>query len=377
MVPAMSQTTITLKKSFFSSAPLTLVQAGECRAELYRTESGIEAVRLSNPRGHLVILPWYGQMIWQAVFDGVDLTMQSHFKEPRPARDIVGTYGCFMYHSGLLRNGNPGKEDNHALHGEMPLAPMDRAWIETGEDAQGPWIALAGEREYLMGFGDHYMARPRVLLRPDAATFEIQMKVENLSQNEMDLMYMCHANFAFVEGGEIIQPAAFDSNDMAIRTSVPAIVKANDRYLAHLQNLQQDPSPTRIVSSQIGVDPELVFYLKNLKIAADGHVHVMMRRPEGDAFTVRYRPEEFSHLVRWFLANNHQKVCAFAMPATCGVEGHFKEKQLGNLRTLRGGETARFTMTFGYLNAQEAALEEQTVRASQSPAAPWRQTDEL
>lgn len=204
----MSHTIITLKKSFFSSTPREIVRSGDCRAEIYRTTSGIEAVRLSNRRGHLVILPWYGQMIWQATFDGVDLTMQSAFKEPRPAADIVGTYGCFMYHSGLLRNGNPGPQDSHALHGEMPLAAMDSASIETGEDEHGPWMALAGEREYLMGFGDHYMARPRVVLRPAAATFELRMAVENLSADDMDLMYMCHANFAFVEGGKSCSPPA-------------------------------------------------------------------------------------------------------------------------------------------------------------------------
>lgn len=360
----MSHTTITLKKSFFSSTPFEVVQSNGCRAELYRTASGIEAVRLSNRRGHLVILPWYGQMIWQAMFDGVDLTMQSAFKQPRPASDIVGTYGCFMYHSGILRNGNPGPQDTHALHGEMPLAAMDGASIETGEDEQGPWMALAGEREYLMGFGDHYMARPRVVLRPDAATFDIRMAVENLSQDAMDLMYMCHANFAFVEGGEIIQPTGFSRADMAIRTSVPAIVTPSERYLAQLQKLQEDPSATRIISDRLDVDPELVFYVKNLKKAQDGLVHVMLRRPEGDAFAVRYNPAEFSHLVRWILANNRQKVCAFAMPATCGVEGHYAEKHQGNVRTLPGGETASFSMTMGYLNAQEAENEAQIVRHS-------------
>lgn len=360
----MSHTIITLKKSFFSSTPREIVRSGDCRAEIYRTTSGIEAVRLSNRRGHLVILPWYGQMIWQATFDGVDLTMQSAFKEPRPAADIVGTYGCFMYHSGLLRNGNPGPQDSHALHGEMPLAAMDSASIETGEDEHGPWMALAGEREYLMGFGDHYMARPRVVLRPAAATFELRMAVENLSADDMDLMYMCHANFAFVEGGEILQPTGFSSADMVVRTSVPALVRASDSYLAHLQTLQEDPSVTRTISARLGVDPELVFYLKNLKTAPDGRVHVMLRRPEGDAFSMCYHPEEFSHLVRWLLANNRQKVCAFAMPATCGVEGYQAEKQRGNVRALRGGESASFTLTLGYLNAQEAVLEAAMVQAS-------------
>jgi len=140
----MNRAVINLKKMFFGSTPSEVVRMDGCSAELFRYDTGIEAIRMKNRRGHLVVLPYYGQMIWQAVFDGVDLAMSSMFAAPRPATDIVGTYGCFMYHSGLLRNGNPGAGDNHALHGEMPLAPMDRAGIETGEDEGGPWMAVVG-----------------------------------------------------------------------------------------------------------------------------------------------------------------------------------------------------------------------------------------
>ncbi|WP_413742851.1 DUF4432 family protein [Sodalis sp. RH15] len=360
----MKHAAIRLNKTFFNHCPLEIVNTEGLSAELFRYESGIEAVRLKNRRGHLVVLPYYGQMIWQAMFDGVDLTMSSRFKTPRQADDIVGTYGCFMYHSGLLHNGNPGEHDRHPLHGEMPLAPMDRAGIEMGEDIEGPWMAVVGEREYLMGFGDHYMARPRVVIRPNKAIFEIKMEVENLALDAMDLMYMCHANFAFVEGGRIIQPTSFDRADTVVRTSVPAIVQANDEYLARLARMKEDPCATEVIDPGLGFDPELVFYLKNLKKAADGLVHVMLRRPGGDAFAVKYDADDFSHLVRWILANNKQKVCAFAMPATCGVEGYYAEKQFGNVRSLAGGESAGFSIKLGYLSAAESAMEESIIRAS-------------
>ncbi|XBS67901.1 DUF4432 family protein [Acerihabitans sp. KWT182] len=360
----MKHAALTLKKTFFSSSPMEIARSDGCSAELFTYETGIEAIRLKNRRGYLVVLPYYGQMIWQARFDDIDLAMSSGFNAPRPAMDIVGTYGCFIYHSGLLRNGNPGERDHHPLHGEMPLAPMDRAGIEIGEDENGKWMAVVGEREYIMGFGDHYMARPRVLIRPDQSTFEIRMEVENLGLDPMDLMYMCHANFAFVEGGRIVQPTGFGNKDTVIRTSVPAIVQANDDYLAHLARMKEDPSATEVIDTALGVDPELVFYLKNLKKAQDGLVHVMLRRPTGDAFVVAYDPDEFSHLVRWILANNKQKVCAFAMPATCGVEGHYAEKRLGNVRSLPGGKSAGFKIKLGYLNATEALIEESIIRAS-------------
>jgi hypothetical protein len=360
----MKTTIINLKKDFFSPLPLEIISAPDFSAEIFIYETGIHAVKLKNSRGHLIILPYYGQIIWAATFDNVDLTMQSRFKAPRYAQDIVGTYGCFMYHSGLLHNGNPSAEDTHALHGEMPLASINQAWIEMGEDQDGPWLALVGSYEYLMGFGDHYIAQPRVVIRPDSALFDVHMNVNNLAVDPMNLMYMCHANFAYTEGGRIIQPASFSAQDTVIRSSVPAIVKSNDIYLNHLAKMKEDPSATEYLDSKIGFDPELVFYLKNLKKASDGNIHVMMRRPSGDAFSVVYDPTEYAYLVRWILANNKQKVCAFAMPATCGVEGYTTEKALGNVRTLESGQTVNFKIRLGYLNEKDAAIEETLIRDS-------------
>ena len=40
-------------------------------------------------------LPYMGQIVWRACFDGVELAMQSMFDAPRPAQTIIETYtGC-------------------------------------------------------------------------------------------------------------------------------------------------------------------------------------------------------------------------------------------------------------------------------------------
>lgn len=52
-----------------------------------------------------------GQMIWDAFFDGHDLTMRNMFSQPKLASEIVATYGCFAFHSGLLANGCPSPAD--------------------------------------------------------------------------------------------------------------------------------------------------------------------------------------------------------------------------------------------------------------------------
>jgi hypothetical protein len=46
-------------------------------------------------------------------------------------------------------------------------------------------------------------------------------------------------------------------------------------------------------------------------------------------------------------------VAAFVLPATCEPEGYLAEKAKGNVRQLGAGETASFSVTTGYLGAEE------------------------
>lgn len=356
-------TTLTLRRPFFGEKEREIARFAGMTAHLFRFDSGIEAVRLSNRRGHLVLLPFFGQMVWDAVFDGVDLSMRDMFSMPRPADVIVGTYGCFAFHSGLLANGCPGPGDTHPLHGEMPCAPMDGAGLETGRDAEGPYLALTGEREYAMGFGAHYRARPRVTIRPDSGLFDIAMSVENLSGAPMDLMYMCHVNFAFAEGARIIQPAGFTPADTVVRTAIPGHVRPTDDYRALIDALAADPAVMEVLDEPARYDPEQVFYIRNLRTRPDGRTRVMMRRPEGDAFSIAFDRRAFPHTVRWVLVNSDQAVAAFALPSTCEPEGYSAEKRKGHVRTLPGGETARFTVRLGHLDAAETPAAEAEIDA--------------
>ncbi|PWC36069.1 aldose 1-epimerase family protein [Azospirillum sp. TSO35-2] len=358
-----ARTAIHFRKSFFGEAERVIAEAHDMTAALFRYDSGIEAVRLTNRRGHLVVLPYYGQMVWDAVFDGVDLTMANMFDMPRHATEIVGTYGCFAFHSGLLRNGCPGPQDSHPLHGEMPCAPMDTAGLEVGEDDEGPYMAVTGLREYVMGFGAHYMARPRVVLRPGSTLFDIQMAVENRSGAPMDLMYMCHVNFAFAEGARIVQPAPFTPQATAVRTVVPAHVPRSPGYDALLEALARDPAVMEVLDEPHRYDPEQVFYIRGLRTDGNGDTALMLRRREGDAFHIAYNTQDFPRTVRWVLVNSDQKVCAFALPATCEPEGFTAERAKGNLQTLKGGETRRFSVRLGYLAAEEADAAEHAIRA--------------
>jgi hypothetical protein len=357
---------IELQRGFFGEKERVALRYAGLTASLFRYDTGLEAIRLSNARGHIVILPYMGQIVWSAVFDRVELAMQSMFKEPRSAKVIVETYGCLAYHAGLLRNGVPSPQDTHILHGEMPCAEMDAAGLACGTDERGPWIAVTGAREYAMGFGAHYLATPRVVLRPDVTDFDVVMEVENLSAAPMDLMYLCHVNFAFSEGGRIVQPVPFTPEHVVTRTAIPGHVAPNDDYRALLGDLAKNPARMEILSEPQRYDPEQVFYIKGLRRGADGLVHFMMKRPEGDGFTIAWDPAIMPHTIRWVLANSDQRVAAFAMPATCEPEGYLAEKRKGNVRSLSGGAKATFATHIGYVDSTRAAAAAQSIEGIRS-----------
>ncbi|MGD0722193.1 MAG: aldose 1-epimerase family protein [Roseiarcus sp.] len=354
MTSGPGQASIDLRRGFFGEKERKILGFRGLGASLFRYDTGVEAIRLSNDRGHIVILPYMGQIVWSAAFDGVELAMQSMFKAPRPAKVIVETYGCLVYHAGLLRNGVPTAQDNHALHGEMPCAEMDGAGLECGADERGPWIAVTGLREYAMGFGAHYRAAPRVVLRPDATDFVVVMAVENLSAAPMDLMYLCHVNFAFAEGARIVQPVPFTPGHVVTRTAIPGHVAPTDDYRALLEELAANPARMETLAEPERYDPEQVFYIKGLPRGPDGHVHFMLARREGDGFVISWDPEIMPHTIRWILANGDQRVAAFAMPATCEPEGYLAEKRKGHVRSLAGHAKAAFATHIGYVDAGRA-----------------------
>jgi hypothetical protein len=349
------EVSIALRRASFGEREREVARHGDLVASAFRYDTGVEAIRLSNARGSIVVLPYLGQIVWSAAFDGVELAMQSMFREPRPAKIIVETYGCLAYHAGLLRNGVPSPADTHGLHGEMPCAEMDEAGIACGADELGPWIAVTGLREYAMGFGAHYRATPRVNLRSDEAGCEIVMAVENLSAAPMDLMYICHVNFAFAAGARIVQPVPFTPEHVVTRSVVPAHVVATPEYRALLVELTAKPSRLQRLTEPERYDPEQVFYIKGLKRGADGLVHFMLLRREGDAFAIAWDPEAMPHAIRWILANSDQRVAAFAMPGTCEPEGYLAEKRKGNVRALAGGAKATFSTRLAYVDESHAA----------------------
>ncbi len=332
-----------------------LARSDSLTVTAFRYPSGVEALEVENSRGRVTLLPFLGQMIWDAVFDGRRLTMGSAFDQPRPGASIFETYGAFAYHAGVLRNGTPGPTDSHPLHGEMPVARMDSAHLLFGEDSAGAFVELGGACEYVMGFGPHYIARPRVRLHAASALIGVEMEVENRSAHPMELMYMLHANFAFVPGARIVQPAPFTPESTQVRKSVPGHVTPSAEFLALLEDLAINPARMEVLDEPDLYTPEQVFYIRKPATDAAGATRMLMELPGGQAFSAGWRPEDLPFCVRWILNDGDAQVAAFALPATCEPEGYTAEKAKGHVRILAPGEVARFPVTVGLLSAEESA----------------------
>ncbi len=360
--------TVALDQAQFEAHERVLAEAAGVTISGFRFPTGVAALRLANLRGYVVVLPWMGQIVWDAVFDGVRLTMGSLFDAPRPAKEIIDTYGCLAFHSGLLRNGCPGPDDTHLLHGEMACAAMDRCRLHLGRDNEGDFVRVTSDRLFVRGFGNRYLAEASITLQAQATLFDIGMTVSNAGGLPMDLMYMCHVNFGFVAGGRIVQPAPFTAETVRVRAVIPAHVPFSPEYAARIKVLAQNPSSTELLDPAAGYDPEQVFYLHGLRAGIDGQTHLMVRRPQGDGFAMSFSQAEFPHVVRWLMLNADQQVAAFALPSTCEPEGYLAERRKGHVASIAPGETRAFSLHIGYLDAAAATAQEAQIVAARDQA---------
>lgn len=333
---------MTLQEIFFQQEKQVLIDSEHFKVETFLYPQNIAALRIHNSQGYVEILPFYGQMIWDAVFNGVSLKMTNMFRTPRLGKEIVDTYGCFAFHSGLLSNGCPSSEDTHPLHGEFPCAEMGKAWLEIEEDR----IRLISKYEYVKGFGYHYLARPNVSLGKDESFFEIGMKVNNLSKSQpMPLMYMCHMNHAYVENGVMSQN--IPDNAWQLRQTVPAHVKPTPEWTAFNEKILKGEISAQTLSNDHCFDPEIVYFADNLSQYGENLRFTLKNPATGIEFFSQFSTQEFPHATRWILNNPDQKVAAFVLPATARPEGYCASEKAGTLQWLQPKESRSFSVITG------------------------------
>lgn len=343
---------IEITKAMFDSAEKHLCRMGDFAVSTFRYDSGIEALRVKNARGEIIVLPFKGQQIWRAVFDGRDLTMKSMFEEPVATSTYLETYGAFFIHCGITGMGAPGPSDRHPLHGELPNAPFQKSWLVFDEKANK--LTIGGSYRYTVAFASNYMATAEIGMEAKSALLDVSLAVENLKKTPMDLMYLAHANFRPADNGELHYTAPYTKQAVRVRESIPAHITPKPGYPEFLQQLAANPVIHHRLKPELAFDPEVAFTI-DMKTDAEGFAHALQKRPDGTADYIRYQPSQAPMCIRWICRTPDQDAIGMAFPSTSGVEGYTAEKAKGQLITLDGGKTWRVDMRMGLLTTGETA----------------------
>ncbi|MCG3884837.1 aldose 1-epimerase family protein [Photobacterium leiognathi] len=330
---------ILLHKELFSSEKKEILSSKSFDVYAFKYSTGIEAIEIKNAKGRIVVLPFMGQMIWEAEFLGVNMCMENMFSEPRKATNIIETYGCFAFHSGLLRNGCPGDTDDHPLHGEFACADINESWIEMNESE----VKLVSSFEYVMGFGHHYHALPSVSLKSKESALTINMQVKNLGGSPMPLQYMCHINSRYIKNAEFTQNVP--DSIINLRKTIPAHVKPNKQWL-RFNKILGESKPISKLDQEEMYNPEIVYFMDELSQVTDKAIFEMAS-PEGFNLFTEFSTKDFNYATRWILKNEDQSVAAYALPVTCRPEGFNAAKENNTVIYLKKNESRRFSTKTG------------------------------
>lgn len=343
---------IELHKSNFGEIERQLCEMDEFSISTFKYKSGIEALRVANSRGEIIVLPFKGQQIWRAIFDGRDLTMKSMFDEPVDTTVYLENYGAFLIHCGVTGLGAPGPGDNHPLHGELPNAPFQEAWLELDQDLGR--IVVGGAYRHIVAFAANYRAITKIAISADSALLDLMVSVENLKRTPMDLMYLAHANFRPVDNAELHYSAPYNSKSVRVRRSIPAHITPKPGYSDFLAQLAKDPTLHHKLVPELEFDPEIVFTI-DMQAGEDGLAHAILKHPNGIADYISYSPSQAPVCMRWICRTPDQDGIGLAFPSTSEVEGYTAEKAKGQVVTLEGGQIWKLEMRMGHLTETETA----------------------
>ena len=325
-------TVIHLQSAFFGEKERSLIEFGSLKASVFRYDSGVCALRMSNSLGEVVALPFHGQQIWSVNFGGRDLQMRSTFPEPRNSREYLHNYGAFLVHCGARAMGVPAKDDTHPLHGELPHAPYESAYVMTGTDKRGAYLGLGGMHHGTIAFSSNYRAEPFFKVYEDSGLLWLSMTITNLRGKDMDLMYMAHVNFRPVDNGRLVYSAHAMPEHVRV---VSGALQGNPKpgFAEFLDTLKHNPSAHHVLTPDLPLNPEIVLSI-DYETDTDGWAHSLQVHPDGGADYISHRPDQLRKGIRWIARTSDEDSLGLVLPATADVSGYKSEKAKGNVITL-------------------------------------------
>lgn len=340
---------IYLQKSFFGEKEKWIAENGDLKVSTFVYDSGVAAVRIANRRGYIIVLPFKGQQVWRAVFDQHELIMRNLFEEPEATNEFLKTYGGFMIHCGLTAMGNPTPEDTHVIHGELPCAPYQKAFLLCGEDEGGRYVTVTGEYTFKIGFENAYSFRPACKLYEDGTIIHMTVNFENLRNFPMEYLYLCHINFRPIDGSKLVYSAK--KENVYTHVLVPDNMAPEDKAKleAYFEMLRNDVTCHEDVGTEGQFyQPEIVFTVR-YEQDEDGRGYCMQRLPDGYAHFVSHRPSQLPYGLRWISRMGEEDAMGMLLPATAEHNGYLDCKAKGYVRYLPAKDSVRFDFEAGLL----------------------------
>lgn len=349
-------TVINLEKSFFTEKEKVLAVIGDTSASTFLFNSGVHGLRIKNNCGSITMLPYQGQQVWSCNFYGRELAMKSVFSQPVVTREYLETYGGFLLHCGATAMGVPSERDSHPLHGELPNAPYQKAYLIIGRDELGSYIGLGGEYRHMVAFNHNYLAEPFVKIYESSSIIHSSITITNLKNTDMELMYMMHVNFRPVDNGTLIYSAQSNHRDIKVHINIPEHMKTStdtSKLKDFLMLLAENPALHDILKPELVFDPEVVFTIR-YKADENGDSHSMQVHPDGYASYISHRPSELEYGVRWIARTKDEDALGLVLPATAEHKGYTAEKEKGNIKVIPAGSKVAYHVKAGLLNPSDA-----------------------
>lgn len=331
-----------LSPDLFGECERVLLRGRGATVSAFRYSSGVAALRLVTRRVELVLLPFRGQQVWRYAVDGEEQTMRTHFDEPAASTVFGETYGGFLLHCGLSGLGAPGPEDRHAHHGELPNAAYDNVELRIGEREGATTVALSGRAAVRTSHAVSATFEPTLTLSTADTALRLTMDVTNLRRTPLEYAYLCHVNWAPVDGARLVQPVT-DSGFVV--DPHPAQDRATADYT---QRIAADPELSNLLDLGQPLVPEYCAILTPTPDEA-GWAEFRMVRPDGKLALVGFDTARLPRAIRWISNTGDEEAAGFCLPTTSHHHGRAAAAADGVLALLPPGQTHRLEVVVAVL----------------------------